>query len=244
MKTHSFSMNETLIEKQKKKVDKWEEHFREFGRGISMFRTTDTANLVIDGIPDVLRRNIWMIFSGALHEKEMNPGLYRDLVKRSQMQHTSAQDEIERDLHRSLPEHPGFQHDDGINALRRVLRAYAIHNPQIGYCQAMNIVSSVFLVFCNEEDAFWILANLCDHLLPDYYNDKVVGAQIDQGVLNELIAEYLPNLHARLDELGMIKMISLSWFLTIFLSVIPYESALHIVDCFFYDGAKVIFMVS
>lgn len=39
-------------------------------------------------------------------------------------------------------------------------------------------------------------------------------------------------------------MISLSWFLTIFLSVMPYESAINIIDCFFYDGAKVIFMIA
>lgn len=129
----------------------------------------------------------------------------------------------------------------------------------------MNIVSSAFLIFCDEEDAFWLLASLCENLLPDYYNDKIVGAQvrvsfkslyswilsnvflifqIDQGVLNELISEHLPNLHAHLEELGVIKMISLSWFLSIFLSVIPYESALYIIDCFFYDGAKVIFIVS
>uniref|UniRef100_A0A7G3AIY4 Putative gtpase-activating protein vrp n=1 Tax=Lutzomyia longipalpis TaxID=7200 RepID=A0A7G3AIY4_LUTLO len=42
----------------------------------------------------------------------------------------------------------------------------------------------------------------------------------------------------------MIKMISLSWFLAIFLSVMPYESALHVIDCFFYDGARVIFMIA
>lgn len=44
--------------------------------------------------------------------------------------------------------------------------------------------------------------------------------------------------------LGMMNMISLSWFLTIFLCVMPYESAVNVMDCFFYDGAKVIFQVA
>lgn len=227
------------------KLKNWDTFFNQFGRGVSQFRTTDLANLILEGIPVSLRHEIWMIFSGAIHDMEMNPGQYEDLVERSMLKSSTAvHDEIERDLHRSLPEHPAFQSAEGIDALRRVLQAYAYRNQKIGYCQAMNIVSSVFLLFCDEEEAFWILVKLCEDLLPDYYCDKIIGAQIDQCVLNELISDELPAIFGRLDQLGIIQMISLSWFLTIFLSVMPYSSALSIIDCFFYDGARVIFIVS
>ncbi|XP_014285199.1 TBC1 domain family member 9B isoform X1 [Halyomorpha halys] len=226
------------------RIKQWELHFAEYGRGVSMYRTSEMMKLILDGVPDPMRRELWLSFSGAWNMLVSNPNEYRRLVKLGIGRSCTANDEIERDLHRSLPEHPAFQTDIGISALRRVLTAYAERNPQIGYCQAMNIVSSVLLIFCGEEEAFWLLACLCESLLPDYYNTKVVGARIDQEVLDDLVSEHLPHLHSALQHLGMIKMISLSWFLTIFLSVMPYSSAVYIVDCFFYDGAKVIFQVA
>lgn len=229
------------MEKVKERL--WEDHFSEFGRGVHMFRTEKIQRMVAMGIPESLRGELWMTLSDACSELESHEGYYSSLVQKSMGQSTLATDEIERDLHRSLPDHPAFQNPTGISALRRVLTAYAHRNPKIGYCQSMNILASVLLLYAREEEAFWLLVCVCERMLPDYFNRRVIGAQVDQSVFEELIHERLPDLAEHFPDLSSLSSVSLSWFLTLFLSVLPFSSAVCVVDCFFFSGIRAIFQL-
>uniref|UniRef100_A0A674E7C4 TBC1 domain family member 9 n=1 Tax=Salmo trutta TaxID=8032 RepID=A0A674E7C4_SALTR len=240
---HSMFRSKKSLTMEQVKERLWEDHFPEYGRGVHMFRTEKIQKLVAMGIPESLRGELWMTFSDASSELASHPGYYSGLVTESMGQSSLATEEIERDLHRSLPDHPAFQNVKGIAALRRVLTAYAHRNPKIGYCQSMNILASVLLLYTKEEEAFSLLVAVCERMLPDYFNRRVIGAQVDQSVFEELIRERLPELAEHIPDLSPLSSISLSWFLTLFLSVLPFRSAVCVVDCFFFHGIKAIFQL-
>lgn len=52
----------------------------------------------------------------------------------------------------------------GQAALRRVLRAYSYHDPDVGYCQGMNFIAGMFLTLMSEEDSFWLLVGTYENL--------------------------------------------------------------------------------
>lgn len=39
--------------------------------------------------------------------------------------------------------------------LQDVLLAYCVHNPTVGYCQGMNFIVGLALIFMDAQDAFW-----------------------------------------------------------------------------------------
>ncbi|XP_069919250.1 USP6 N-terminal-like protein [Oryctolagus cuniculus] len=45
-------------------------------------------------------------------------------------------------------------------ALFHLLLAYSVYDPQVGYSPGLNQVAALLLIFLDEEDAFWALAQL------------------------------------------------------------------------------------
>jgi hypothetical protein len=90
---------------------------------------------------------MWELTSGSFFLRLQNPNQYIETLQKYAGRESLAIDEIEKDLNRSLPEYPGFQSEEGIGRLRRVLTAYSWTNEEVGYCQAMNIVVAALLMY-------------------------------------------------------------------------------------------------
>ncbi|XP_069145325.1 uncharacterized protein [Solanum lycopersicum] len=147
--------------------------------------------------------------------------------------------QIEKDLPRTFPGHPALD-ERGRNSLRRLLIAYARHNPDVGYCQAMNFFAGILLLMMPEENAFWALVGLIDEYFDGCYSQEMIESQVDQLVFEELVRERFPKLVNHLDYLGMqVAWISGPWFLSIFVNVLPWESVLRVWDVLLFEGNRV-----
>ena len=111
-----------------------------------MVRQPQFHKMIRVGLPNHLRGEIWELTSGSLYARLRAPNLYSETLAKNSGRDSLAIDEIEKDLNRSLPEYPGFQSEEGIQRLRRVLTAYSWTNESVGYCQAMNIVTAALLM--------------------------------------------------------------------------------------------------
>lgn len=111
------------------------------GRNLTLLRYPQCTRLVQVGLPNRLRGEIWETLSGSLYLRYTNPGLYDQLVEDIKGKQSTSVEDIEKDLHRSLPEYAGYQSEEGISALRRVLQAYSFKNPEVGYCQVSHCIS-------------------------------------------------------------------------------------------------------
>nr|CEG04135.1 unnamed protein product [Fusarium clavum] len=226
------------------KMRLWAEYLRDNGRNFTLIRQPTFHKLIRVGLPNRLRGEIWELTSGSIYLRLENPALYTDTLAKFKGQESLAIDEIEKDLNRSLPEYPGFQSEDGINRLRRVLTAYSWVNADVGYCQAMNIVVAALLIYMSEAQAFFLLSTLCDRLVPGYYSTTMYGTLLDQKVFESLVERTMPILWDHLVKSDVqLSVVSLPWFLSLYINSMPLVFAFRVLDVFFVEGPKVLFQV-
>lgn len=157
--------------------------------------------------------------------------------------------------------------------LRRVLSAFAIFNPNIGYCQSLNFLGGMLLLFVEtEEQAFWLLNIITRVYLPGTHEMNLEGSKVDLSVLMQELQEVLPNVWTKIsddgsgatpgkrvrprrqrrgaagaingDNLPPVTLALTAWFMSCFIGTLPIETTLRVWDVFFYEGSKTLFRVA
>ncbi|KAK4777187.1 hypothetical protein SAY86_005875 [Trapa natans] len=202
--------------------------------------------LVRGGLPQDLRGELWQAFVG-VRTRRMGR-YYHDLlalegemeaVDKSSAASEKWRKQIDKDIPRTFPGHPALD-EHGRDSLRRLLLAYAKHNPSVGYCQAMNFFAGLLLLLMPEENAFWTLVGIIDEYFEGYFTEEMIESQVDQLVFEELVRERFPKLVNHLDYLGVqVAWVSGPWFLSIFVNMIPWESVLRVWDVILFEGNRV-----
>ena len=280
---------------QERRTKKWISYLRE--QNLPTYHPTSfpqrspkTQRYILKGIPPAWRGAAWFHYSGGEEYMNRHPDLYPSLTLMSENALPDSEKEsIERDLHRTFPDNIHFKtpptstqspsaEPPMLTSLRRVLRAFALHDPKIGYCQSLNFIAGLLLLFLPEEKAFVMLHIITTDFLPGTHSLNLEGANVDLWVLMLALKSTLPNVYAKIGapwsadaspsspdvnnstdirgdstlpsgsatsvsmtNLPPVSLCTTSWFLSLFVSVLPTESTLRVWDALFYDGPRIMF---
>ncbi|PGH04865.1 hypothetical protein AJ79_06950 [Helicocarpus griseus UAMH5409] len=253
-------------------------------------KSSKVKRYVRKGIPPEYRGTAWFYYAGGYERYHRNPGRYRQLVENA-INGPSDDDKehIERDLHRTFPDNIHFKPDatpgsgmdpssgsgssnpkylsklpeaEIIQSLRRVLYAFAAHNPKIGYTQSLNFIAGMLLLFLPEEKAFWMLDIITSSYLPGTHEISLEGANIDLWILMVALKDSLPAIYTKVasttpttpkskpppintkTRLPDITLGLTNWLMSMFIGSLPLETTLRVWDIFFYEGSRTFFRVA
>ncbi|KAK4166240.1 TBC1 domain family member 2A [Cladorrhinum sp. PSN259] len=212
-------------------------------------KAMEFRSLILGGIPVSYRSKIWSECSGA--KAHRIPGYYEDLVSRPEDQDDQqVVAQIKADITRTLTDNIFFRKGPGVAKLNEVLLAYSRRNPEVGYCQGMNlVVANLLLITPSSEDAFWLLVTLVEHILPSgYFDHSLLASRADQQVLRQFVSDILPKLSAHFEELSIdLETMTFQWFLSVFTDCLSAEALFRVWDvvlCTPHDGGAFLFQVA
>lgn len=210
---------------------RWESVLK--GRPTTELPSEELRCLVEFGMPLKYRHQLWQHWCATAEVGDID----------SLQPHASAAaaHQIDLDVPRTWPQWLGVSDRA---SLRRVLRAYAAHNPTVGYCQGMSNMAAVFVVLgFDEAAALRGLSSICDSCCPDYFCPSLEGYLRDVAVLGVLVRELLsPDIAQRLDTLNIpLNMLAADHFLTLASHTWPLGSVVRLWDLFLLEGSPAVF---
>jgi len=202
-------------------------------------KSLQLKELVRKGIPHHFRGITWQLLCSAHNSPEKQK--YAEYLRTT----SACEKVIRRDIARTYPEHDFFKEKDGLGqeSLFNVMKAYSLHDREVGYCQGSAFIVGLLLMQMPEEEAFAVLVKLMqEYRMREMFKPSMAELGLCMYQLECLIQEHLPDLHAHFTSQSFhTSMYASSWFLTIFSTTLPQPLACRVMDCFLVDGIEVIF---
>lgn len=248
-----------ILPEDKDIVKQWEAYFQLYGDGSTVIRASCLVQLILMGIPNQFRTMMWQVISGSYYyalDEGIPYSYYLQQVHEAIRPNNTSTDiaiekfrfcyeDIQKDVNRSCPSHPFYERNGpGVKSLSNILCAFAWRNPVIGYCQGMNIVASVFLLFLNERETFFLLCSLVEDILPDYYSKSMIGSLVDVKVFEILLEKYAPKIFSTITQSGSVSAIVVPWFMCLFIGTLPWSLILQAIDLVLSRGSISLFVIA
>ncbi|KAG8125645.1 hypothetical protein E2320_020754 [Naja naja] len=243
---HELPIHSALEEKQKaqeiERVDKWLKMLKKWGKyrnSEKMFRR------VYKGIPLQVRGQVWSLLLDIEKIKMENEGKY-EKMKEQARSFSSEIRQIDLDVNRTFRNHIMFRDRYGVKqqALFHVLSAYSVYNTEVSYCQGMSQIAAILLMYLNEEDAFWALAQLLTnqrHAMHGFFIPGFPKLQRFQAHHEAILNKLFPKLKKHLDKEQMLTGIyTTKWFLQCFIDRTPFTLTLRLWDIYILEGERVL----
>lgn len=249
VKTNSQQNRDAEYERVWKDVldNKPEKLKREDGRSN---RVTGYRDLALVPVPPYLRRRLWPLLLDTSFLRENDAGLYHRLC--AELETSTMTDDIEHtieaDVTRTMPLHSLFWAGGaqvGVQSLRSILRAYAKHVPDVGYCQGMSSIAAVFLMNAtDEEEAFLMMVQFMSKF--QYTRIFAPGFPLMRQWIEELrplVAYYMPELSDHMEKENVsLELYADKWLITALSHNFPHRHLLRVWDLMFLGGSPKIIL--
>ena len=222
------------------RTEKWQymlEHYKTY-QSIKRFKLKSRTR---KGIPDNLRSYVWQLFAGK--DKLVKKGLFEKLDKEPIDENSELS--IIKDLDRTYPLCQLFKekYGKGQRNLFRVLSNYSKYNKKIGYVQGLGYLAALFLIYMDEESAFYMLhAVIKNYEMEGLYLPGFPDLKKKFYVLLNLEKKFIPEIYNILkrDE-ALPSFYASEWFMCLFCKKVKPNILVRIIDVFLYEGYKVIY---
>lgn len=215
-------------------VNDWDNYMRK--------KNSFVRDLVRKGIPHHFRGIVWQLLCGA-HDLPVKKQ-YAEYIKST----SACEKVIRRDIARTYPEHDFFKEKDGMGqeSLFNVMKAYSLHDREVGYCQGSGFIVGLLLMQMPEEDSFAVFVKLMqDYKMRDMFKPTMAELGLCMFQLENLVQELLPDLYVHFQSQSFhTSMYASSWFLTLFTTTFALPTACRVIDVFLSEGISIIFQVA